>query len=144
MKLRIRRCRKKSNNKRGTNTSGRLISEKITKADRRISLENFVEKIILNCIRLSQLKHSSRGGVREFWSSGDRSSRRIENELKTSELIARKIEKVRVAIVKSRMNKRGNINNISNNSVVIEIALNLPKITNETNTIYIEQRYYRT
>ena len=45
--------------------------------------------------------------MREFGCSGDSTHSSIENELKTIELIGRKIKKVRAAIVKSRMKKRG-------------------------------------
>ena len=57
--------------------------------------------------------------------------------MKLIELIGRKITKVRVATVKSRMNKRGSI---SNSSVVIEIAPNSPKITNMREIRFTDSR----
>ena len=57
--------------------------------------------------------------------------------MKSIELMGRKIKKVRVAIVKSGMNKRGSI---SNSSGVIEIAPNSPKITNMRKIRFTDSR----
>jgi hypothetical protein len=61
----------------------------------------------------------------------------IENELQAMKLIGRKIKIVRVAIVKSRMNKRGSV---INRSVVIELARNSPNIINMRKIRFTESR----
>jgi hypothetical protein len=60
--------------------------------------------------------------VRQFWCAGEGTSSSIKNELEMTKLRIRKIKKKRVALVKSRMNKRGSS---SNSNVVIVTGPNL-------------------
>jgi hypothetical protein len=86
--------------------------------------ENLLLDASMNCKRVK--KFLNRGCVRDFGCSGESMSSSIGNELKTIRLRGRDIKVVRVAIVKSRMNKRGSNSDIS---VVMKTASNSSNIT---------------
>jgi hypothetical protein len=68
--------------------------------------------------------------VTECWCSGDDKSSSVENELKTTKVIGRKVKIERAAMVQSRQNKRGNSDNRND---VIETAPDSSDMTNTGN-----------
>ena len=119
-----------------------MNNEKITKVYLLISSENFVGKRAnLNYtdafINFKPMKgFKNRRDVREFCCSDDSASSNFENELKLI-MPGRSSQRERVAIVKSRMYKRGSN---SDCGVVIETAWNSPETTNMRKRRFTESR----